>query len=529
MEIDDKTKSGSVTTDKPETIDAHPVPRDGTDTVKPAAQPADEDHQLGESSKSNGVTVPAKRKAVNAVAQQEAAPLEPLDVLARRRVTQIKEGDNVLLRLPSDSIKAVVASKEGIIPLGKYGGFPAYQLLGQFYDITYEIIQAANRTPVEASGPADAQADVGESSTKKVDEEASIAGFGQKKSKKKQRRAKGNEGESGGFRSNPAWNNEIRPFKSRALVDAVIDDIQETNEFIDDSETARGSFLSHEEIAELRAQGVSAEEMMRRQIERHDKFDLKTDFSKEKWRKRKEKKFSQTIHPIAPTASNICLHYLIRSPASILHMRDDTLSQLLTYGNIRPDGRYLVVDDTGGLVTAAIMERMGCTGRILTFTDADSPPAWGVLSVMNWSERELECVKWLNWLEAEEDYEKAPPPDEDTLPTVAAHKTHARLRRHNQQVAELNATRNELHLGQWDGLILATEMSPISILARLTPYLSGSSNIVIYSPYQQILVDVLAYAKKNPNYLAGTLTESWTRTYQVSQIRQRHFMDLCLD
>jgi tRNA (adenine-N(1)-)-methyltransferase non-catalytic subunit len=48
--------------------------------------------------------------------------------------------------------------------------------------------------------------------------------------------------------------------------------------------------LSHEEIAELKKQGISAAEMIERQMERHEKFALKTDFSKEKWRKRKEKK-----------------------------------------------------------------------------------------------------------------------------------------------------------------------------------------------------------------------------------------------
>lgn len=55
-------------------------------------------------------------------------------------------------------------------------------------------------------------------------------------------------------------------------------------------------------------------------------------------------------------------------------------------------------------MTAAAMERIGCTGRIMTFTDADSPPAWGVLNTMNFTERELGCVKWLSWLQAEEDY-----------------------------------------------------------------------------------------------------------------------------
>jgi tRNA (adenine-N(1)-)-methyltransferase non-catalytic subunit len=64
------------------------------------------------------------------------------------------------------------------------------------------------------------------------------------------------------------------------------------------------------------------------------------------------------------------------------------------------------VDDTGGLVTAGIMERMGCEGRILLFTESESPPAWGVLNAMNFGERELGCVKWLNWMEADEDYER---------------------------------------------------------------------------------------------------------------------------
>jgi len=48
--------------------------------------------------------------------------------------------------------------------------------------------------------------------------------------------------------------------------------------------------LSQDEIAALREQGVSAEELIQRQIERHERFGLKTEFSKEKWRQRKEKK-----------------------------------------------------------------------------------------------------------------------------------------------------------------------------------------------------------------------------------------------
>ena len=82
-----------------------------------------------------------------------------------------------------------------------------------------------------------------------------------------------------------------------------------------------------------------------------------------------------------------------------------------------------------------MMERMGCEGRILTFTDADSPPAWGVLSVMNWSEREMECVKWLNWLEAEEDYEKREPASSSSPVVLEADEDSATTRRGHSSVS----------------------------------------------------------------------------------------------
>ncbi|RSH84275.1 tRNA (adenine(58)-N(1))-methyltransferase non-catalytic subunit trm6 [Apiotrichum porosum] len=433
---------------------------------------------------------------------KDAGPLEPLDEILRRRLTVIKEGDNVLLKLPSDSIKAVVASKDGLVHLGKFGTFPASELLGLPYDIEYEIAPGPDAPSSTKAATADREENWGES------------GFGQAKSKKHQKKKGGKEG-SDTPKNNPGWLNILRPLKRRPIVDAVIEDIKETNEFIEDSEDKGATLLSQEEIEELRAQGVSAEEMIQRQMSRHDQFELKTDFSKEKWRKRKERKYLQTVQPMAPSSINIVNHYAVRSPQSILYLREDTLSQLLNLANIRPGGRYLVVDDTGGLVTAAIADRMGCEGRILLFNDADSPPAWGVLNVMNFGERELSFIKWLNWMEAEEDYSRPGPPAEDDMPSISANKSMARMRRHNAQVAELNATRNELHSGGWDSIILATEMSPLSVIHRLTKYLAGSGTLVAYSPYQQVLAEALQYTRRDPNFLATALTESWTRTYQV--------------
>lgn len=34
-------------------------------------------------------------------------------------------------------------------------------------------------------------------------------------------------------------------------------------------------------------------------------------------------------------------------------------AQMLSLANVRPDGRYLVVDDGGGIVVAGVLERLG--------------------------------------------------------------------------------------------------------------------------------------------------------------------------
>jgi tRNA (adenine-N(1)-)-methyltransferase non-catalytic subunit len=40
-------------------------------------------------------------------------------------------------------------------------------------------------------------------------------------------------------------------------------------------------------------------------------------------------------------------------------MRIDTLSQTMNLGNVRPGGRYIVVDEASGMVVSALLERLG--------------------------------------------------------------------------------------------------------------------------------------------------------------------------
>lgn len=167
---------------------------------------------------------PAKRPA--------PTPAE-LEASLHQRVTTIKEGDNVLLRLPSDQIKAVVASRDGLacrsdlaqqltsrlVQLGKYGAFPAQQLLGLHYDITYEIAQKSEE-------------DIEETAAEELPlPHASKVPFGQRLSEKtlkkmKKSQKKGSESKAQAQaekqKSNPGWSMCLQPLKRRAIVDAIV-------------------------------------------------------------------------------------------------------------------------------------------------------------------------------------------------------------------------------------------------------------------------------------------------------------------
>jgi tRNA (adenine-N(1)-)-methyltransferase non-catalytic subunit len=53
-------------------------------------------------------------------------------------------------------------------------------------------------------------------------------------------------------------------------------------------------------------------------------------------------------------------------------MRIDTLSQMMNLGNVRPGGRYIVVDEASGMVVSALLERLG--GQFSNFYTAHPGP-----------------------------------------------------------------------------------------------------------------------------------------------------------
>jgi tRNA (adenine-N(1)-)-methyltransferase non-catalytic subunit len=129
-----------------------------------------------------------------------------------------------------------------LVQLGKFGAFPASQLLGLHYDITYEIQTPKPSSPGPGPGPVGLT--VSEAGNEEAEEGAGAGAkrtFGQPMGKKaKKQKGKGKDaggGEWRGQRTNPAWNNVLRPLKRKPIVEAVIGKLQ-----------LRGSGFDHEEL-----------------------------------------------------------------------------------------------------------------------------------------------------------------------------------------------------------------------------------------------------------------------------------------
>ncbi|KAK6245540.1 hypothetical protein SCA6_008630 [Theobroma cacao] len=101
--------------------------------------------------------------------------------------------------------------------------------------------------------------------------------------------------------------------------------------------------------------GATGNEIVEALIANSATFEKKTQFSQEKYRLKKQKKYAPRV--------------LLRRPFSRRFLRVDALSQLLSMANVTANSDVLVVDMVGGLLTGAVAERLGefCGVRPKTF------------------------------------------------------------------------------------------------------------------------------------------------------------------
>ncbi|KAL0068617.1 tRNA (adenine(58)-N(1))-methyltransferase non-catalytic subunit trm6 [Marasmius tenuissimus] len=385
----------------------------------------------------------------------------------------IQPGDYVLIRQPNGDVRSVKIERDSTLQVGRAGSFHANELMGQPYGLTYDIVEK-----------------------------------------------------------------KLKVIPPRTLEE--VEDTEATNELINDGEFVQP--LTITEITALKQAGVHATEIIKKQIEQHANYSLKTEYSKEKYKKRKEAKYSKSFTTIEPTLFDVCEYWFNKDQNRVRDIRPDTLAQMLLLANVQPGGRYLVVDDASGIVVSGVLERLGGDGRLLTICDTDSPPAYPIMANMNFKPNEVSVLASLNWATAQEEYapskvslrshhtsnspyREVMAPSDLSQDDIRSNSQKSRLKKRKQVSDALYKTREELFAGEFDGLLIASQYDPSSVLERLAPYVAGSASIVVHSPHLQVVADLQTVLRSRPGFLAPTVTEVWLRRYQILPGRTHPMMN----
>ena len=234
--------------------------------------------------------------------------------------------------------------------LGKFGTFNSNLLLGRPYYLTYELLDKDDgkaKTELRVVPAAELHAEaVGDGhapppAAEEVDESA--------------------EGAEGG-----------------AGFDIVGEDgevIMRNNRLTVDDATRQT--LTMEEIEALKKAGTgSGKDIIAKIMASHQAISEKTAFSLAKYTLRKSRKFLRRFTALPLDVGRLAEHVLEKEAYRIMELREESLGLICSWANVHcgaksrvltaedgisqiGGGRWLVVDDTGGLVTAALAEKMG--------------------------------------------------------------------------------------------------------------------------------------------------------------------------
>jgi tRNA (adenine-N(1)-)-methyltransferase non-catalytic subunit len=388
------------------------------------------------------------------------------------------------------------------ISLGKYGTFPANLVLDRPYNLTYELLDRlpgqkdSNLRIVPASElHADTIAEeVAASNPNGADADDKLI-----------------IGEDGVEFQLVGENGEVIMRSNRQTID----------------DSARQT-LTMEEIEELKREGTGAgKDLIAKLMASHLGIEQKTAFSLAKYKLLKTKKYLKRF-TILPLDVPMLTTWMVeeRDSAKILEFREEMLALIGSWSNAHfaehatggDGGRWLVVDETGGLLVAALAERMGilyhedsesapesddqhpdiplATSNTITLIHNNAQPNLALLKYFSWDptsvatspyhplSTHLHPISWLQLTSPSEDPTYSTPIALLSPATLSELKSgkrgtyYRKLRRHTKVRSIVNTTLQ----GQFDGLAIASNMDPISILRHTLHLLRGGAPVSIYSP-----------------------------------------------
>lgn len=288
--------------------------------------------------------------------------------------------------------------------------------------------------------------------------------------------------------------------------------------------------LSTEDIERLKQKSVASQEIISQMIKSHGSFDKKTVFSQEKYLQRKQRKFDK-IFTVNYLSGSALLQYLVdkNDIQRIMDISEESMGMILNLANIRSNGTYLCMDETGGLFVYFIMERMFGNGA------ENVDPNVGKIVVLHENEHvNLDLLKFSNYSEdfiskhvitiplldffepltREEIESRFTPLPKEEVYELKASKKNSYYRKLKWQKTQLELLKyiNDV---QYDGMIFGTTLHLPDLVKRLGDHIHGSRPIVCYSQFKEVLLELSHSLYNDLRFLAPTILETRCRPYQT--------------
>nr|SVE83800.1 EOG090X0AAB [Daphnia pulex] len=262
--------------------------------------------------------------------------------------------------------------------------------------------------------------------------------------------------------------------------------------------------LKKEDIEELRGQGLTGSEIVTQLVENSKTFQIKTEFSQEKYLNKKEEKYSEWVDILKPNIRHLAKHFHSQDPMQILNLRPDTLAMIMSLANIKSNGKFGVFDGgCQGLVTAAILDRIQGHGTVWNLFLKGTPQK-RVIQAMNFTPEQLKPLKNCSLYKLKETLAKEENADGDEVP--------AKMIKLDEDAAP------PLEFGSLDGMVIVCRR-PTTIAKELVKLLAPSGNFAIFSPYSEPLSETYIQFRECNLAVNLQLTETWFRTHQVLPLR----------
>lgn len=331
---------------------------------------------------------------------------------------------------------------------------------------------------------------------------------------------------------------------------------------VDDGKSQK---LTRDDIETLKGQGLKGQEIVQQLVENSSTFRDKTEFAQEKYIKKKKKKYENSVTILKPSCRILAMMYHGREPGKILHLRYDTLAQMLTMGNIHAGCKVLVFETCAGLVLGAVMERMGGYGTVVQMypgggpvragmesfgfpahfhetlhefpichvnallagnldtsprvSDTDAGQANGALpgepAQLTQTDPGLQGSSEVQNMETSTNAGPAEEKEREEREKRRELRTQEKKVKMEEKRKKLAASAALLEGRNADGLVIASRFHPCPVLLGLLKFLAPSRPFVVYSQFKEPLIECYTKLKEQGGTINLRLTDSWLRHYQV--------------